>query len=44
VEAAVKNVLAAGLRTGDIMQPGMTAVSTEAMGKAVTAELDKLAA
>ncbi|MDH5747959.1 MAG: 3-isopropylmalate dehydrogenase [Rhodospirillales bacterium] len=44
VEAAVKNVLASGLRTGDIMQPGMTAVSTEAMGKAVTAELDKLAA
>jgi hypothetical protein len=28
----------------DIMQPGMTAASTEEMGKAVVAELDALAA
>ncbi len=43
VETAVQNVLENGLRTGDIMQPGMTEVSCEAMGEAVTAELDKLA-
>jgi 3-isopropylmalate dehydrogenase len=44
VEKAVANVLNAGLRTGDIMQPGKTLVSTTAMGEAVTKELDKLAA
>src|SRR5690606_26523713 len=33
VEQAVRNVLARGLRTGDIMQPGMTLVSTQAMGE-----------
>ncbi len=44
VERAVANVLDRGLRTGDIMQDGMTQVSTEAMGEAVTQELDKLAA
>ena len=43
VETAVQNVLDSGLRTGDIMQPGMTQVGCEAMGEAVTAELDKLA-
>ncbi len=43
VETAVQNVLDSGLRTGDIMQPGMTQVSCQAMGEAVTAELDKLA-
>ena len=43
VETAVRNVLDSGLRTGDIMQPGMTQVSCVAMGAAVTAELDKLA-
>jgi len=44
IEQAVQNVLANGLRTGDIMQPGMTLVSCTQMGEAVTKELDKLAA
>ncbi len=44
VERAVENVLDAGLRTGDIMQPGRTLVSTTQMGEAVVAELDRLAA
>jgi len=44
IEQAVQNVLASGLRTGDIMQPGMTLVSCTQMGDAVTKELDKLAA
>ena len=44
IEQAVQNVLANGLRTGDIMQPGMTLVSCTQMGDAVTKELDKLAA
>ena len=43
IEQAVQNVLANGLRTGDIMQPGMTLVSCTQMGKAVTKQLDKLA-
>jgi 3-isopropylmalate dehydrogenase len=43
VETAVQTVLESGLRTGDIMQPGMTLVSCEQMGAAVTAEMDKLA-
>ena len=44
VEKAVGNVLDAGYRTGDIMQPGKNLVSTTAMGEALTRELDKLAA
>ncbi|MGY9003938.1 MAG: isocitrate/isopropylmalate family dehydrogenase, partial [Rhodospirillales bacterium] len=44
VEQAVKNLLDSGLRTADIMQPGKTKVSTEAMGEALVNELDKLAA
>ncbi len=44
LETAAKNVLDGGLRTADIMQPGMTRVSTGAMGEAITGELDKLAA
>ncbi len=44
VETAVENVLDAGLRTGDIMSPGRTLVSTTAMGEAITGALDKLAA
>ena len=44
VEQAVKNILDSGLRTADIMQPGKTKVSTEAMGEALVKELDKLAA
>jgi len=43
VESAVESVLESGLRTGDIMQPGMTLVSCQQMGEAVTAEMDKLA-
>lgn len=35
VEAAVKQVLAAGLRTGDIMSPGMTKVGTTEMGRRI---------
>ncbi|WP_372017538.1 3-isopropylmalate dehydrogenase [Tistrella mobilis] len=42
VEQSVRNVLARGLRTGDIMQPGMTQVSTQAMGEAIVEELAKL--
>jgi 3-isopropylmalate dehydrogenase len=44
VEKAIQNVLNAGYRTGDIMQPGKTLVSTTQMGELVTKELDKLAA
>ncbi len=44
VEKAVENVLASGYRTGDIMQPGMTDVSTTGMGDAILAALDNLAA
>jgi 3-isopropylmalate dehydrogenase len=44
VEKAVENVLAAGIRTADIATPGTTGVSTTAMGTALLAELDRLAA
>ena len=40
---AVIAVLELGLRTADIMQPGMTKVATAMMGDALLAELDKLA-
>ncbi|MBM3540838.1 MAG: 3-isopropylmalate dehydrogenase [Alphaproteobacteria bacterium] len=43
VERAIHATLARGLRTPDIMQPGMTKVSTTEMGKAVVAEMAKLA-
>jgi 3-isopropylmalate dehydrogenase len=43
VEKAVKNALDTGVRTGDIMQPGMKRVSTTQMGDTVLAELAKLA-
>jgi 3-isopropylmalate dehydrogenase len=43
VETAVNNALTSGVRTGDIMQPGMKRVSTTEMGNAVLAELAKLA-
>ena len=39
IEAAIKKVLARGLRTGDIFEPGMTRVGTREMGDAVLAEL-----
>ena len=44
IERAVGNVLDSGLRTADILQPGLTAVSTDDMGRAICAELDRLAA
>ncbi len=44
VEKAVEKVLAGGLRTADIMAPGMARVGTSVMGEAVLRELDKLAA
>ena len=44
IERAIKAVLDKNLRTGDIMQPGMKQVSTTEMGKAVVAELERLAA
>jgi len=43
IESAVQKVLASGVRTPDIMQPGMTEISTTNMGEALVAELDKLA-
>ena len=43
LETAVKNVLAKGLRTADIMQAGMTKVSCTQMGKALLDELDRAA-
>ncbi len=44
LDKAIAGVLAAGLRTGDIMQPGMTRVGTAEMGSAILDELKKLAA
>lgn len=44
IEKAVENVLASGMRTADIMQPGMAKVSTSVMGDTLLRELDKLAA
>jgi len=44
VEAAVRDVLDAGYRTGDIMQPGKKLVSTTEMGQAVIAAIEKKAA
>jgi 3-isopropylmalate dehydrogenase len=39
IEIAVRKVLAQGIRTGDIFQPGMTRVGTAGMGDAVLAVL-----
>lgn len=39
VERAVRHVLAEGLRTGDIMEPGATRLGCEAMGDAVAAAI-----
>ncbi|HUZ62494.1 MAG TPA: 3-isopropylmalate dehydrogenase [Acetobacteraceae bacterium] len=44
IERACTQVLASGLRTADIMQPGKAKVGTQVMGEAVLRELDKLAA
>ena len=43
VDQAIAAALARGLRTGDIMQPGMTKVGTSEMGQAIEAELTALA-
>ena len=42
VETAVAAVLDQGLRTGDIMQPGMQLVGTSEMGSAIIAALEKI--
>lgn len=44
IEDAVDNLLAGGMRTGDIMESGMAKVSTSVMGESLVRELDKLAA
>ena len=44
LDDAIGRVLAGGLRTADIMQPGMAKVSTSVMGEAIVHELDKAAA
>tara|TARA_R110002110_G_scaffold33636_2_gene115265 strand:- start:4147 stop:5256 length:1110 start_codon:yes stop_codon:yes gene_type:complete len=44
IEQGVMNLLASGMRTGDIMQDGKTLTSCTGMGKALIGELDKLAA
>ncbi|MHA1568057.1 MAG: isocitrate/isopropylmalate family dehydrogenase, partial [Alphaproteobacteria bacterium] len=41
IDAAVAAVLDRGLRTGDIMQPGATAVGTTAMGDALIEAMDQ---
>ncbi|MBL6455585.1 3-isopropylmalate dehydrogenase [Belnapia sp. T6] len=41
VEAAVREVLAEGYRTPDIMEPGARSVGTEAMGDAVAAAIQR---
>jgi 3-isopropylmalate dehydrogenase len=44
IEKAVQNVLAGGMRTADIMAPGMARCSTSVMGDSILRELDKLPA
>ncbi len=44
IDQACKNVLDGGLRTADIMEAGMTKISTDQMGENVAKELDKLSA
>src|SRR6266852_861983 len=44
VDNAVKRVLDTGIRTGDIMQPGMKKVTTGEMGDAILKEIGQLAA
>lgn len=42
LDAAIAAALAKGLRTGDIMQPGMTKTGTSEMGRAIEAEFKAL--
>ena len=44
IEKAVQNVLGGGMRTADIMAPGMARCSTTVMGDSILRELEKLAA
>jgi 3-isopropylmalate dehydrogenase len=44
IDRAVRNVLASGIRTADIVQPNTARVSTTTMGDALLRELDKQAA
>jgi 3-isopropylmalate dehydrogenase len=44
LDKAIATVLDQGLRTADIMQPGMRQVGTSEMGRAIVAALAKLAA
>jgi len=44
LDTAAKNVVAKGFRTGDIMSPGATLVSTTKMGDEILKELDRLGA
>lgn len=44
IEAAVSQVLAAGIRTADIAEPGGQWVGTRAMGDAIVAAVDKIPA
>ena len=44
IEQSVQDVLASGLRTGDIMSPGHTLASTSQIGDALLAALDRRAA
>lgn len=43
LDKAISNVLAKGLRTGDIMQNGMQQISTAAMGEAIIGDMEALA-
>ena len=44
IEQACTKVLASGLRTADVMAPGMAQVGTTVMGQSVVRELEKLSA
>jgi len=44
IEKSIQNVLGGGMRTADIMAPGMARCSTGVMGDSILRELDKLAA
>ena len=44
LDKAIADVLAQGLRTGDIMQPNMRQVGTGEMGSAILKQLETVAA
>jgi 3-isopropylmalate dehydrogenase len=43
IETAIQKVLTGGMRTADIMSPGLARVSTSVMGDSIIRELNKLA-